>query len=561
MGKKRSIVIVEPISTGFNLIDDVRARGYQPVAVVATMIGTDEDREALHQVKKVFLSRLPEEVPVIDENPNYEEVLEEVQKYDPLLVIAGSEFGVELATRLASDLGLRGNKWANIGKMTRKSEMHQALADYGIRYIRGRIVNSVDEARAFYEELGTSHIVVKPTRGAGTQGVLFCEGLEETLAAVRRLLALAKENEYLSDILIQERIIGKEYIVNTVSSRGRHRLASMWQYNKLAMNGSNLYENSESVNHLNVGHSRLIRYAYQVLDAIGIEWGAVHGEYIVDERGPVLVEVNCRPMGASMSRYYIEQIFGHHETDVHLDAYLYPEKFEQEAKKPYRPKRKAMIKCLIVANDVNLQSAPILQLVKHLKSFYGASLERMAGEPTIARTRDLETAGGIIYLISEDEQQVKADCLFLHKLEKDYPQMLLNELKATEDCQVERLPLEEQLNRIDLCNSTLVFSDSNEESEHATVVGGSQLATVYDSYEQGLLDISRQESFRDVESLLQQMFVFFDKLREGARVYIPESTYCHLPYGIEGMEIILHAAGLCIEAPRPGDSQMMVVSK
>jgi hypothetical protein len=335
----------------------------------------------------------------------------------------------------------------------------------------------------------------------------------------------------------------------------------MWQYNKLAMNGSNLYENTESVNYLNVGHSRLIRYAYQVLDAIGIEWGAVHGEYIVDERGPVLVEVNCRPMGASMSRYYIEQIFGHHETDVHLDAYLYPEKFEQEAKKPYRPKRKAMVKSLIVAKDVNLQSAPILQMVRHLKSFFDASLERMAGDPNITRTHDLETSGGNIYLISEDEQQVKADCLFLHKLEKDYPQMLLNELKATEDCQVERLPLEEQLNRIDLCNSTLVFSDSNEESEHATVVGGSQLATVYDSYEQGLLDISRQESFRDVESLLQQMFVFFDKLREGARVYIPESTYCHLPYGIEGMEIILHAAGLCIEAPRPGDSQMMVVSK
>ena len=227
MKKKRSIVIVEPFSTGFNLIDDVRARGYQPVAVVAPSLGTDEDRETFHQVKEMFLIRLPEEVPVIDENPNYEEVLEEVRKYDPLLVIAGSDFGVELATRLASDLGLRGNKWANIDKMTKKSEMHQALADYGIRYIRGRIVNSEEGAKAFYEELGTPHVVVKPTRGAGTQGVLFCEGLEETLAAVRRLLALAKENEYLSDILIQERIIGKEYIVNTVSSRGRHRLASM----------------------------------------------------------------------------------------------------------------------------------------------------------------------------------------------------------------------------------------------------------------------------------------------------------------------------------------------
>ena len=57
-------------------------------------------------------------------------VLEEVRKYDPLLVLPGSDFGVELATRLGSDLGLRGNKWANIGKMTRKSEMHQALADH-----------------------------------------------------------------------------------------------------------------------------------------------------------------------------------------------------------------------------------------------------------------------------------------------------------------------------------------------------------------------------------------------------------------------------------------------
>ena len=558
MKKKNNIVIVEPFSTGFNLIDDVKARGFKPVAMVAATPGTDEDREAFRQAKEMFLLRLPEGTPVIGENPNYEEVLEEVRKYDPLLVIPGSEFGVELATRLASDLGLRGNKWENIGKMTRKSEMHQALADHGIRYIRGRIVNSEEEARAFYEELGTTHIVVKPTRGAGTQGVLFCEGLEETLSAVRRLLTLAKDNEHLGDILVQERVIGKEYIVNTVSSQGKHRLVSMWQYNKIAMNGSNLYENTESVNHLDLGHSRLIRYAYQVLDAIGIEWGAVHGEYIIDEQGPVLIEVNCRPMGASMSRNYVEQIFGHHETDVQLDAYLYPEKFEQEAKKPYRPKRKAMIKGLIVTKDVNLHSAPILQLVRHLKSFYGAALERMAGEPTIAHTHDLESSGGIIYLISDDEQQVKSDCLFLHRLETDYPQMLLNEMKATEDSLVERQTLEEQLCRIDPYSSTLVFSDSGEESDHATVVDSRQLAMAYDSYEQGLLDISRQESFSDVESLLQQIFVFLGKLREGARIYIPESTYCHLPYGIEGMEIILHVAGLNIEVPLHNNSRMMI---
>jgi len=116
MGKKRNIVVVEPASTGFNLIDDVKARGYQPVAVIAPSLGTDEDREVNREFVEKFLVRLPKEVPVIGENPNYEEVLEEVRKYDPLLVIPGSDFGVELATRLGSDLGLRGNKWANIGR-------------------------------------------------------------------------------------------------------------------------------------------------------------------------------------------------------------------------------------------------------------------------------------------------------------------------------------------------------------------------------------------------------------------------------------------------------------
>ncbi len=558
---KRNIVIVEPFSTGFNLIDDVKARGYQPVVMMVFSPGTDEDRKIIDEAKAMLLDRIPKDVPVIAQNPNYDEILEEVRRYNPLLVIAGSEFGVEMATHLASDLGLRGNKWANIGKMTQKDEMHQALADAGVRYIRGRIVKSEAEARAFYEELGTTHIVIKPARGAGTQGVFFCEGLEETLSVVRRQLALAQDNEYMTDLLMQERIIGKEYIVNTASCGGKHRFVSMWHYDKLQMNGSNIYNYGTTDMRLDVSHSRLIHYAFSVLDAIGIEWGTVHGEYMVDERGPVLIEVNCRPMGGSMSRQFLEAINGHHETDVHLDAYLNPEKFEQEARKPYRLKRKAALKPLIVANDINLKSAPVLQIVRHLKSFYSASLDRVSGDPKIGYTRDFETTGGIIYLLSDDEQQVKDDLEFLHMIEMKYPQMFFNELKATGVPLVKRTTLAQMLDELGMEGSTLVFSDSGEESGRATVVDGHQLATAYDSYELGLLDISQEASYADVESLLQQIFLFLDKLREGARIYIPESTYCHLPYGIDGMEIILHAAGLTIEAPRPNDSHMIIASK
>jgi len=558
---KRNIVIAEPFSTGFNLIDDVKARGYQPVVMFATPPGSEEDRKVIRQQEAMFMTRIPKDVPVIAENPDYDEVLAEVRRYDPLLVIAGSEFGVEIATHLASDLGLRGNKWANIDKMTKKSEMHRALAEAGVRHIRGRIVKSEADVRAFYEELDTTHIVIKPTRGAGTQGVFFCEGLDETLDVVRRQLALAQDNPYLSDLLMQERIIGKEYIVNTVSCGGKHRLVSIWHYDKLVMNGSYIYNYGISDTRLDVGHSRLIHYAFDVLDAIGIEWGAVHGEYMFDERGPVLIEVNCRPMGASLPRKFLEAINGHHESDVHLDAYLNPAKFEQDARKPYRLKRKGAFKPLIVANDINLQSAPILQIARHLKSFYGAMLDRMAGDPHIGPTRDFETAGGIIYLLSDNEQQVKDDLDFLHLIEMKYPQMLFNELKPADVPPVRRNSLSQMLADMNAEGATLVFSDSGDESDRATVLDGHQLADAYDGYELGLLDISRPQSYADVESLFQQIFTFLGKLREGARVYVPESTYCHLPYGIDGMEIILHAAGLSIEAPRPSDSHMMVASK
>ena len=86
---------------------------------------------------------------MIKEADTYEETLARVKEYDPLLVLPGSEGGVPLATHLADDLGLPGNPWANIDKMIKKDAMQQALADAGIRSIRGRNVKSVDEAMDF----------------------------------------------------------------------------------------------------------------------------------------------------------------------------------------------------------------------------------------------------------------------------------------------------------------------------------------------------------------------------------------------------------------------------
>ena len=65
-----------------------------------------------------------------------------------------------------------------------------------------------------------------------------------------------------------------------------------------------------------------MEYAFSVLDAIGITDGPIHGEYMIDKNGLILIEINCRVMGADLSAGFVDRIFGHHETDIVLDAFL-----------------------------------------------------------------------------------------------------------------------------------------------------------------------------------------------------------------------------------------------
>ena len=80
----------------------------------------------------------------------------------------------------------------------------------------------------------------------------------------------------------------------------------------------------------------MVEYAYKVADALEIQYGPVHGEYMIDENGPVLIEVNCRPCGGGMSADFLDRISGQHETDSILDSYLKPTCFFEELQKKYK---------------------------------------------------------------------------------------------------------------------------------------------------------------------------------------------------------------------------------
>ena len=563
MMKRKSIIICEYISTGINYVDDALARGYTPVLVEGEYVAAaPEDIENLRAARERINKRMKGKVRIIKEDPDYENILRQVRELDPALVVAGSEFGVGLAARLSADLGLPGNPVDRIPYMIQKDKMQQALEENGLRSIRGGIVRSEEEAVRMMEELGTELVVIKPVRGAGSQGVYLCRGVDSMLTALRKHFALAERMGVEAPaVILQERIIGREYVVNTVSCNGRHRVVSVGMYDKYRLsNGAIAYNYFRYVTRLEVGHSRLLRYACQVADAIGIKYGPVHGEYMVDENGPVLIEVNCRPMGGGLERRYSELVSGQHETDSALDSYLDPEKFHRDALKPYRLKRSGASKDLVLTADTEVVSAPVMQICRRLRSYYSASYDRIGRAEMLPQTKDMETEAGLVYLLHDDEQQVRDDCDLLHQLELRYPDILFQRRRY--DGAVKEVPrdIDAVMETAECRGATLIFTDRPQEVKGAAVVTTRTLKKAYDSYEQGILDLSDPASFADLESIIQQIFVFMDKVRAGGRIIVPESTYCNLPYGIEGMEILLKVSGMYIELPLAGAPGLLIAT-
>ena len=252
----RNIVIVEAISTGINYIEDVINRGFNPVVLQTKVPETPEAEIYIKLVEESHKS-IKFDFEMINEKDSYEETLEMVKKYDPLLVIPGSERGVILATKMANDLNLKGNPIENIDALTLKHKMQEKIAEKGLRHIRGHVIHSLEEAVQYYDEENLKEVVVKPTYSSGSVGVRICSNKQEMIASITELFDNATlYGDGIDELVVQEYINGTEYCVNTVSHDGDHRITTIWKYHKITTpEGGHIYDYRESVNDLDLGES------------------------------------------------------------------------------------------------------------------------------------------------------------------------------------------------------------------------------------------------------------------------------------------------------------------
>jgi biotin carboxylase len=399
--------IVDGVSTGRFLFPAFRERGWHCVHVLSR-------REMLPYHRASFVAH--DYLADLRHDGSVERTAAALEPYRPRYVIAGAETGVLLADQLSETLGLPGNGPAMALARRNKYLMVEAVRAAGLPSVEHIKSSSLDELRAWVAWRGSWPVVAKPLDSAGTDLVTFCRSTEELERSFTSIISTRTIfDERNREVLVQEYLEGPEFMVNTISRGGRHRVIDMWQVTKKDVGGAPVYDLEVLVPV--EGNEALVRYVYDALDALEIRHGPAHSEVIMTRGGPKLVEIGARLEGA-IDPNAVAASVGFDPVAVTVDSYVDPAAFEQFSEAPHRLLNQSFCAFLISPRSGVLRRLAGEERIRQLGSYFSSSLRVKPGQ-RIQETVDLQTTPGLVYLVHPDRARLEADYRAIRQLEQD----------------------------------------------------------------------------------------------------------------------------------------------
>lgn len=351
---------------------------------------------------------LSEYVENIVHRGNLDATAQAVAANRPVAVVAGGEIGVELADALSEKLGLPTNGTRLSSARRDKYVMIETIKRAGVPGARQLLVGSEAEVARWHDEIG-GRVVLKPLRSAAGNGVFFCNTPEQSAAAFARISGHSNVfSERNSGAVAQEYLRGTEYMVNTVSRDGVHRVCEIWRTTRVTANGvADLSDTVYLMPRKGAVQSRLKTYAVQVLDALGIAHGPAHVEIKLTAAGPRLVEAGARICGANLP-HYAQIAHGRSQLDWTAEAYLRPDYFLAHHQDDETEGRFCAFVGLISPVSGTLDGYRGLEALRELESFTDMRVYVQPGS-RISRTVDDLSYPAVVVLMHESEETVLRD--------------------------------------------------------------------------------------------------------------------------------------------------------
>ncbi|MEU0229609.1 MULTISPECIES: ATP-grasp domain-containing protein [unclassified Streptomyces] len=332
----------------------------------------------------------------------------------PEFLVCGSEPGVEAYDALAAHWDLRPNSGPSEARRD-KFLMQERLREAGVPHIPHHRATDTESAVAWCEESGLAEFVVKPVRSFATDGVLFCATPDEVRAACDRLFGRVDlAGEVITELLVQERLVGPEYVVDSVSLDGEPFVVNMFRYTKETIDGTPVYRAMTAVE---VGdHPEVTAYVARALAALGIENGPAHSELVLTDRGPVLIETGARTHGG-LGPTLVEHASSHSLIDLALASRVDPDGF-RAATRTAPTLHRGAVECFLFSPATGTVTANRVRAsCEDLPAYLFDTCGQAPGDH-VEKTTDLITSYGRVVLSHEDPETLARDTAHVLSLDR-----------------------------------------------------------------------------------------------------------------------------------------------
>ena len=401
MASAERVAIVDPYSAAKVLAQEFRQRGYECLAV-----------QSAPSVPAIFQRTFHPEhyVAILPHTGDIAATASALRREGVRHLLAGCDLGVTLADELSECLGLPSNGARMRSARRNKLLMTEAVREHGLR--TGALCSSrrLDDLLAWVRRRDVWPVIVKPAQSTASDNVHLCASEPEVAQAFEAILdrdnILGQPNTL---VLAQEFLQGDEYIVDTVSYAGKHRIAAFWRYGKPAGHGKSIhYDSMELLPYAGEIQDRLFEYVRGVLDALEIRYGPAHCELMWTDGEPVLVEIGAR-LTAGNNGVLSRLCGGPCALDMTVDACIDPERFLADADRPLNLASYALNCFLIPPCKGVLQATPGLAEIERLPSLQRVSISAKVGQP-------VPRVAGIVTLIHPEREVLGADLRRIREL-------------------------------------------------------------------------------------------------------------------------------------------------
>jgi len=328
-GNHYAVIVVDPISTGANVAYCLTQRGYCVIRVLSGYVSPTLMNLIDPSIRTDFVATIDH-----DSSDPYKTIADiQALPFTIIGAISGSELGIEVTDFLTEALGLPTNGTELTNARRDKYQMGECVRRHGVRACKQARVTSWHQVQAFVEDLRPQpfEVIIKPIRSSGSDHVYLCTSEEDLRKRFDEIIGQQNQLGFVNDaVVVQEYLRGLEYVVDTVSRNGVHKVVALWEYDKRQFAGFNfVYFGMGSISGNSEIGKQLAAYTVRVLEALNIREGAGHGEVIMTPTGPCLVEIGARCHGCEGTFMPLaDRVWGYNQVDAVVAATVSQEEFD-----------------------------------------------------------------------------------------------------------------------------------------------------------------------------------------------------------------------------------------